>query len=89
SIADLLLVAKLNRKESQLGIVANRTRRNNRSFERLMRFLDSLGIPIVAVLRDTQNYVHASELGIGLSDLKSYRIAKDKPEWDRLIEFVS
>lgn len=88
AIADLLLVAKLDRGKTQLGIIANRTRRNNKAFQRLMRFLNSLGIPVVAVLRDTQNYVHASELGIGLSDLKSYQIAKDKPEWDRLIRFI-
>lgn len=88
SIADLLLVAKLSRAEAQLGIVANRTRRNNKSFQRLMRFLDSLGIPVVAVLRDTQTYVHASECGVGLADLKTYQTAKDQPEWARLISFL-
>ena len=85
AIAELLLVAKLDRERQQLGIVANRTRRNNKSFERLMRFLDSLGIPVVAVLRDSQNYVTASEFGVGLFDLKSHQIAKDRPEWERLL----
>ncbi|MEL6302051.1 MAG: ParA family protein [Pseudomonadota bacterium] len=88
AIADLLLVAKLDRERQQLGIVANRTRRNNKSFERLMRFLDSLGIPVVAVLRDSQNYVTASEFGVGLFDLKSHQIAKDRPEWERLLAFL-
>ncbi|MEL7311105.1 MAG: ParA family protein [Pseudomonadota bacterium] len=89
AIADLLLVAKLDRERQQLGIVANRTRRNNKSFERLMRFLDSLGIPVVAVLRDSQNYVTASEFGVGLFDLKSHQIAKDRPEWERLLAFLN
>ncbi|MEM9171726.1 MAG: AAA family ATPase [Pseudomonadota bacterium] len=89
TVADLLLISKISRADAQLGVVANRTRRNNRAFQRLIRFLDSLGIPVVAVLRDTQNYVHASEFGIGLSDLKSWQIVKDKPEWERLIDFVS
>ena len=60
-IADLLLVAKVNRNEGKLAVVANRTRKNTKSFGRLMRFLDSLGIPIIAVLRDSQNFVHAAE----------------------------
>ena len=53
-----------------------------------MRFLDSLGIPVVAVLRDSQNYVTASEFGVGLFDLKSHQIAKDRPEWERLLAFL-
>ena len=65
-IADLLLVAKVNRNERKLAVIANRTRKNTKSLARLMRFLDSLGIPIIAVLRDSQNFVHAAEQGIGL-----------------------
>ena len=58
-IADLLLVAKIDRRDNKLAVVANRTRQNTRSFDKLMRFLDSLGIPIIAVLRDSQNFVQA------------------------------
>ena len=65
-IADLLLVAKIDRRDRKLAVVANRTRKNTKSFEKLMRFLDSLGIPIIAVLRDSQNFVHAAEEGIGI-----------------------
>ena len=36
-IADLLLVAKVNRNERKLAVVANRTRKNTRSFANLMR----------------------------------------------------
>ena len=49
-IKDLLLVAKIDRRERKLAVVANRTRKNTKSFAKLMRFLDSLGIPIIAVL---------------------------------------
>jgi len=68
-VADLLLVAKVNRNEGKLAVIANRTRKNTKSFGRLMRFLDSLGIPIIAVLRDTQNFVHAAEKGVGIHEL--------------------
>ena len=71
-IADLLLVAKVDRRDRKLAVVANRTRKNTKSFEKLMRFLDSLGIPIIAVLRDSQNWVHAGEEGIGIGDRLPY-----------------
>lgn len=89
AIADLLLVAKLDRGRGQLGIVANRTRRNTRVFETLMRFLDTLEIPVVTILRDAQVYVRASEQGLGLYDLKPYVYAREAPAWQALAEFVT
>ena len=76
-IADLLLVAKIDRRDRKLAVVANRTRKNTRSFGKLMRFLDSLGIPIIAVLRDSQNFVHAAEQGLGLSEMPPSRVRQD------------
>ena len=76
-IADLLLVAKVNRNEGKLAVIANRTRKNTKSFGRLMRFLDSLGIPIIAVLRDSQNFVRAAEAGLGMHDMQPSRVRPD------------
>jgi chromosome partitioning protein len=76
-IADLLLVAKIDRRDRKLAVVANRTRQNTKSFEKLMRFLDSLGIPIIGVLRDSQNYVHAADSGIGICEMPRYKVRKD------------
>ena len=76
-IADLLLVAKIDRRDRKLAVVANRTRKNTKSFGKLMRFLDSLGIPIIAVLRDSQNFVHAAEQGMGLSEMAPSRVRQD------------
>ena len=87
-IADLLLVAKIDRRDNKLAVVANRTRQNTRSFDKLMRFLDSLGIPIIAVLRDSQNYVQAADLGIGIADLPPYRVKKDIAELDKVIGWL-
>ena len=79
-IADLLLVAKVDRRDRKLAVVANRTRKNTKSFAKLMRFLDSLGIPIIAVLRDSQNFVHAAEQGMGLCEMAPSRVASDVDE---------
>lgn len=84
-IADLLLVAKIDRRDNKLAVVANRTRQNTRSFDKLMRFLNSLGIPIIAVLRDSQNYVHATEHGIGLAEMQPYKVRKDIDELKKIV----
>lgn len=87
-IADLLLVAKINRNEGKLAVIANRTRKNTKSFGRLMRFLDSLGIPIIAVLRDSQNFVHAVENGVGLHEMQPSRVHLDVAQIDKIVTWL-
>jgi chromosome partitioning protein len=87
-IRDLLLVAKVRREENRIGVVANRIRRNTLTYQSLIRFLQTLGIPIVATLRDSQNYLRAAEQGLGLHEMKSYVVARDVVEWRPLIEWL-
>jgi len=76
-IADLMLVAQIERGNRKLAIIANRTRSNTRSLKQLMRFLTSLRIPLVAILRDSQNYVRAADRGIGVYELPHYKASRD------------
>lgn len=76
-IAELMLDVALDRRDRKLAIVANRVRQNTRSWQRLTRFLTSLQIPMIAALRDTQNYVQAAAQGIGIFEMPDYKIRKD------------
>ena len=87
-IADLLLVAKIDRNEQKLAVVANRTRKHTRSLSKLMRFLDSLGIPIIAVIRDTQNFVLSAEHGIGINEMQPSRVRQDLEQLDRVVRWL-
>jgi chromosome partitioning protein len=87
-IADLLLVAKVNRNEQKLAVIANRTRKNTKSLAKLMRFLDSLGIPIIAVLRDSQNFVYAAEQGIGIHEMQPSRVRPDVEQIERIVAWL-
>ena len=88
-IADLLLVAKVNRNEGKLAVIANRTRKNTKSFNKLMRFLDSLGIPIIAVLRDSQNFVRAAEKGLGMHEMRPpSRVRPDIQQIDKIVTWL-
>ena len=87
-IAELLLVAQLDRGQIQVGIVANRTRKNTISLQQLMRFLNSLRIPVIAVLRDSQNFVAAVEEGIGVYELPYFRARQDMDEMAKIIGWL-
>ncbi|MGI9249458.1 MAG: ParA family protein [Woeseiaceae bacterium] len=87
-IADLLLVAKVDRRDRKLAVVANRTRKNTKSFGVLMRFLDSLGIPIIAVLRDSQNFVHAAEKGVGVCEMQPSRVRQDVEQINNIVRWL-
>jgi len=87
-IADLLLVAKVHRSERRLVIVANRARRYTKAFQALMRFLQSLRIPVAAVLRDSQAYIRSAETGLGLHEMKGALLQEDLDSWKPLVEWL-
>lgn len=87
-ISDLLLGAQYDRRTRKLAIVANRIRQNTKSFKMLMRFLTSLGIPVVTQLRDSQNYVHAAACGIGICEMPAYRAGTDIEQFQLLIDWL-
>jgi len=87
-ISNLLLVAKEDRREGRLGVIANRVREGTLAYARLMRFLHRLNIPVIAILRDTQNYVHAAEEGMGIHEFKHYRVRKDIAQWTPMLRWL-
>ena len=87
-VQNLLLVAKVRRRENRLGIIANRVRRNTLSSQSLLRFLDTLGVPIVATLRDSQNYVRAAAQGLGLEEMNRSQVLDDLPQWQSLFDWL-
>jgi chromosome partitioning protein len=87
-IADLLLVARVWRGEQRIAVVANRVRRNTRIYQSLLRFLDTLRIPVIATLRDSQNYIRAAEQGTGLFEMKRWAVAQDLADWEPLLAWL-
>jgi chromosome partitioning protein len=87
-IAELLLVTQLDRRSRQLAVVANRTRYRTKSFQMLTRFLTSLRIPLIAALRDSQNYVHVASQGIGIFEMPAYKAGKDIAQLKMVINWL-
>jgi chromosome partitioning protein len=88
-IRDLLLVAKIRRQDNRLGVIANRVKTNTLVYKSLLRFLETLGIPIVATLRDSQNYIRAVEYGVGIHEMKSPQVREDTKAWEPLTNWLA
>jgi chromosome partitioning protein len=88
-IADLLLVAKVRRSEKRIAIIANRVRSNTIVWQSLTRFLNSLDIPLIATLRDTQNYVRSAEAGLGVCEMPRWQVQQDLPHWQQILAWLA
>lgn len=86
-IRDLLLVAKL-RSRTRVGIIPNRVRESTLAFQSLSRFLNSLNIPVVAQLHDSQLYVQAAEKGLGVHEIADPRAKRHTRAWRNLHDWI-
>lgn len=84
-IARLLLLTDFDRP---VAVVANRTRQNTRSLAMLLRILQSIETPTIAVLRDSQNYVHAADLGLGIYELPHHRVKQDIEQMEPITNWL-
>jgi chromosome partitioning protein len=87
-IADLLLVARVNRANRRLGVVANRVKERTIAYKQLMKFLDRLSIPVIGVIRDSQNYVSAAREGLCIHELLPSKAGKDRKQWESVTEWL-
>ena len=50
--------------------------------------MDALGLPVLAYLRDTQNYVHLAARGLTLFDVAPARFEKDLEQWQAICRWL-
>lgn len=87
-IEELLIVGKVRQKGVNVAVVANRAKKNTITYKSLERFLRTLKLPFITTLRDTQNYVHAAERGIGIFEMWDKRTDTDKTQWRPLLRWL-
>jgi chromosome partitioning protein len=71
-----------------VGIVGMRVDSRTRSAEQLHRFVESLNLPMVGCLRDTQNYVQLAAHGLTMWDIAPSRVQRDLEQWQPILEWV-
>lgn len=71
-----------------IALVANRVRSNTTYFKVLLEFLDQVNMPLVASIRDTQNYIRAMDNGVSVFDLPKSRVSQDLEQWESLLAWL-
>lgn len=74
--------------DGRVGVLGMRVDERTRSAEQLQRFVESLGLPVLGYLRDTQNYVQIAAHGATLWDVAPSRVFKDLGQWQPLLRWT-
>jgi len=92
---ELFRVGKVNRKQIRLAAVVNRARENSPGRYLLEEYLHGVKLPgggrlpLVAVLRSSQNYIRAAERGMGVFELGPMAVAHDLELWRPLLRWLN
>ena len=75
--------------KAKIAVVGNRVKETTISAEHLRHFLDTLGVPVLAMLRDTQLYVQLAARGATLWDVAPNRTERDLAQWEPVVKWAS
>ena len=71
-----------------IGIVGMRVDARTIAADKLHEFVDSLGLPVLGYLRDTQNYIHLAARGLTVFDVAPSRVEKDLQQWQGICDWL-
>ena len=69
------------RLPTQVAVVGNRVDTRTISAANLRKFIDTLQIPVLTYLRDTQYYLHMAAHGLSMFDITPSKMQKDLEQW--------
>jgi chromosome partitioning protein len=75
--------------KARIAVLGNRVKETTVSADHLRRFLDALGVPVLAMLRDTQLYVQLAARGATLWDVAPSRAERDLAQWQPVLEWAT
>ncbi|NMM26082.1 MAG: ParA family protein [Glaciimonas sp.] len=84
----LQLLAKRKGKFG-VGVLGMRVNARSHSAEQLAAYVGQLDLPVIGMLRDTQNYVQMAAQGATLWDLAPARVAKDLAQWREVLAWIN
>lgn len=77
-----------HRRGAPLAVVGNRVREGTIAADQLRQFLDTLGVPVLTMLRDTQLYVQLAARGATLWDVAPSRAERDLEQWQPILQWA-
>jgi chromosome partitioning protein len=87
-IRDLLLTGKIRANNIRLAALANRVRKSNPVYQPLERFLNSLKLPLVTRLSDSDVFLSAAESGLGIFEMDFAVSAPERAQFQPIVEWV-
>jgi chromosome partitioning protein len=82
------LASNKNASHLQVALVGMRVDERTLSADKLHAFVESLGLPVLGNVRDTQNYVHLAARGLTLFDVAPGRVEKDLAQWQPICQWL-
>ncbi len=73
----------------EIGIVGMRVDGRTIAADKLREFVESLGLPVLGYLRDTQNYIHLAARGLTLFDIAPGRVQRDLEQWQGICGWLN
>ena len=87
--AFLIELVQLTRKlPTKVGVVGNRVDARTIASTRLHEFAESLHVPVLSYLRDTQYYLHMAAHGLSMFDINPTQIEKDLEQWEPICHWL-
>lgn len=72
----------------RVALVGTRVDERTLAAEKLHGFVETLGIPWLGSLRNTQNYLHLAAHGLTVFDVAPSRVEKDLVQWQPICEWL-
>jgi len=87
-IRELMLTVKTRARGIPISVIANRVRQDTPIYKPLERFLESLDIPFLTSLSDSESYIDASAMGIGIHEMDASQVTSERIEWAPLVKWI-
>ena len=87
-IRDLLLAGRIRVNNIRLAVVANRVKKAVPVYQPLERFLNSLNLPLLARLPDSDVYVAAAESGVGVFEMEFAASVAERQHFMPIVEWL-
>lgn len=71
-----------------IGVVGMRVDARTIAAEQLQAFVDTLGLPVLGHLRDTQVYIQLAARGLTLFDIVPTKVSKDLEQWQPICQWL-
>jgi chromosome partitioning protein len=73
---------------THVAVVGNRVDSRTVAAANLKKFMDSLNVPVLTYIRDTQYYVHMAAHGLSMFDISASKVQRDLDQWQPICQWL-